>query len=275
MSDITKRQSMLFIDSLRLQFRSPKDSLEFLRDVKSVTSYLTSKTKSVNSLKTYFSRIVAVLRDKPEFKAETEAYRKLMTDYRDQYDKSRETQELTEAEKEKLLTRKQILKVRSELKKKATDLTSFQDYLIICLYTFLPPQRLDYADMTFTDKPGKNVCLEKKMVFREYKTASTFGERTLSIPKPLRDVISIWRELYNTTDTLLVKLDGSPMTPAALGQRVSAIFKAETGKACSVNILRHVYITDLRKGELSAVKKQKLADSMGHSVSTNEQYRRL
>lgn len=275
MSDITKRQSMLFIQSLRDHFRSPKDSLEFLRDVKSVSNYMKSKTKSVNSLKTYFSRIVAVLRDKPSFEKELEDYRKLMTDYRDEYDKSRKTQSLTEPEKEKMLTRKQILKVRSTLKSKATDLSSFQDYLIICLYTYLPPQRLDYVDMFFTDNPGKNVCGDKKMVFREYKTASTFGERTLTIPKALRDVISVWRDKYNTTDTLLVKLDGSPMTAPALGQRVSAIFKEQTGKACSVNILRHVYITDLRKGEMSAVKKQKLALSMGHSVEMSEQYRRI
>jgi len=129
--------------------------------------------------------------------------------------------------------------------------------------------------MCFTDRIGKNVCLPTKVIFREYKTASTFGDRTLKLPKVLQQIILEYREKYNKTDCLLIKQDGNPMTSAGLGQMISSIFKTETGKGCTVNILRHRFITDMREGELSLLEKQKLADSMGHSLSTSELYRRV
>lgn len=280
-----------YVSRLRTHFKGKDKSLEFLKDTSKVISYMETtpvkggKMPSVNTLKTYFIHIVSVLRDKggDDLKPTLEVYRTHMTSYRDKYEEVSKKQEQTESEKQKWSDWDDILRVRTALSLKADSFKTFQNYLIVCLYTFITPQRLDYSPMYFVsempDDPAKNICLMTDtgatFIFREYKSEATYGERRIQAPSELFEVLQKWRS-YNKSKWLITKLDKTTaLSDAMLGQRIQSIFESETGKKTSADILRHAYISDKRANEMTLHAKENLASEMGHSVSTNERYRRI
>jgi hypothetical protein len=280
-----------YVNRLRTHFKVKDGSLDFLKDTAKVISYMETtpvrggKLPSVNTLKTYFIHIVSVLRDKggDDMKTTLETYREKMTTYRDKYDEISEKQEPTPAEVQKWSDWEDIIKVRDALALKADSFRTFQNYLTVCLYTYIEPQRLDFSPMYFVNEmpedPTKNVCLmsdtSATFIFREYKSQATYGERKIQIPPELFAILQKWRS-YNKSQWLITKLDKTTaLSDAMLGQKIQSIFEAETGKKTSVDILRHAYITHKRANEMKLLDKEKMAKAMGHSVATNEKYRRF
>lgn len=287
-------QHEAYIQTLRNAFKITDKSLTFLKDTSKIIDHIEKtpvrggKPPSINTLKTYFTHIVSVLRDSggDEMKPALEKYRERMMEYRDKHTEFAKTQQTTPAEEKKWNDWQTIIKTREALKEKAKDHRTFQKYLIVCLYTMIEPQRLDYSPMLFVDEipateEGRkyNICLltplKATFYFREYKSDKTFGARMMPVPHLLFEVLTKWRS-YNKSKWLLTKADQeTPLTEATLGQKIQSIFEDETGKPTSVDILRHAYITEKRKNEMSLQEKERLAWAMGHSTSTNEMYRRM
>ena len=285
-----------FIQNLRNRFKvTSTTDLTFLKDTKAVIDSIEKtptnrgKPPSINTLKTYFSLVTSMLRDNssPELQGALEEYRKRMLHYRDVHDEDAKKQEATEAETKKWNEWDTILKTRESLAEKAKDFRSFQAYLIVCLYTFIKPQRLDYTPMKWVSvapeyKEGErkyNVCLmtasKATFIFHEYKSEATYGTRQIEAPDDLFKVLQKWKE-YNKSEWLLVKLDGeTPLAESALGQKIQTIFETETGKPSSVNTLRHAYITHKRGCEMALTEKEKMSAAMAHSSATNELCRRI
>ena len=56
---------------------------------------------------------------------------------------------------------------------------------------------------------------------------------------------------------------------------LQTLFNKYTGKKISVNLLRHSFITDTRKSQLSVSDKKDIARQMGHSVGMADKYEKF
>jgi hypothetical protein len=159
----------------------------------------------------------------------------------------------------------------------------YQDYLILCLYTFQEPVRLDYSPMRFVEEAPtdsiENFCVLKDgkatFILNSYKTAKKYGTLSWEAPEDLVRVLTEWRKM-NTSEWLLFKgKDKRPLTAQELGLAIKDIFTRMLGIGATLNILRHAYRTDLHEGEPSLKAQQETARRMGHSVIMGQRYRRI
>ena len=162
------------------------------------------------------------------------------------------------------------------LKKKEhsmNDLQKMQNFIILCLLSgkFIPPRRLkDYVDFKINEiNPDKdNFILGKKLVFNSYKTAKTYGKQEVEMPTKLSSLLKQWIKV-NPTDYLLFDSKGEKLTNVKLNQRLNKIF----GKEVSVNILRHMFLSD-KYGDIIETKNKLKQDfkDMGSSMNQEEVY---
>lgn len=199
-------------------------------------------------------------------------------------------QEMTKREEAKWLSWEEILAVRDKLKPdNPDDFIAYQDWVILCLYTMLPPLRADFSPMRVyeelppTDTKGNFVVLGYKyngIVLQEYKTAGVYGRQEIEIPDELLTVLYEW-VIFNPTGWLLVREDGEPYTEGNLSQRVGRIMERATrgadgspGKVCGITMFRHAYKTWLHRGEPTILDAEAEARRMLHSPQMAQKYRR-
>lgn len=272
------------MSELRTAFGVVGDSVDFLQDTTAVSSWIEGKPKALATKKLYYATAKTVLRDigNSNFREAEAFYGAKMAQYNEGLQRIAEEQEMTEREEELWVNWPDVIALREKLGANITDMSSFQDYVILCLYTYLPPVRLDYSPVRVVndamEAPEGNVlvCTDREMHFiiREYKTVRKLGEQRIAVPKPLREILGRWFDI-NGSGWLLLTVNGTALTEVGLGQRIRYIFKTHTGRGSGVNILRHSFITHVRRGEKSLKKQQKLAAAMGHSTAMNVLYRRL
>ena len=261
-------------------------TLDFLQEPDAVKAYLDSLPITAGTKKNYYSHIIVAIRADERFKETVKTYRAWMKAEAEANCKTPQT--LTESERSRWLEWEEILSVVESLRKKAKSWKLYRNFLTLMLTTAMPPQRLDYSPMRFAsalpEDTTYNVCVltdtEATFYFYHFKTAEwyrkTYGTvKTLVAPPALFSVLQFWRTL-NPSGWLLPKSNKrDPMTSKGLGETITAIFQQETGKAVSVDILRHSYISYRRRGEMSKAEKEELARAMGHTTGMNEEYRRV
>ena len=260
-------------------------SLDFLLRHDAVIAFIESLDRSMNTKKLYYIAIVSRLKDlnSPTFSEAFKAYKAKQDAYNRKAQEVMENQEMDARERAIWIDWPDVLKLRERLAATATNLWAFQDYVILCLYTYLPPMRADYApmvlvrDMADVPEAANALVIEPtKMtfVFQEYKTAHKYGRRDVHVPKDLEQVLRVWTDMM-PTECLLSNLDGTPMDPRQLSAAVIRIFDKHTGKKTGINILRHSFISHLRRGERTFREQKKIAELMGHSVGMGVLYRRV
>lgn len=283
-SETTRRYYERALRRLR-EGLNAEEGIGFLGNAGRVIAWIEGQGLSENSKKAYYIAIKATLRDEGKFPEAAKEYDRVFEKHADKVVEAAKKQTLTESEKKKYLPWGEVLKVRERMAERMDggNFQEVQDWVILCLYTMMPPLRADFADMRVYDRApssdvGNYLVLTDKsgtFVLHDYKTQSTFGRVEFKAPAELLRVLKEWKE-YNPTEWLLVKKEGEPMDAHTLGQRVISIFARESGKPVGISMLRHAYITERRKGkELSLVEKEKLARSMLHSSLTNEYYKRM
>ena len=169
-----------------------------------------------------------------------------------------------------------------------------QDNLLIACYTLMPPVRLDLHDVqivrtAFINEDTKRpegiaenqnyIRIYKKsgrtytdLVLTSFKTDRTYGTFNERLPKPITDLIL---QLPVSQSHLFQKKGGGAFSsPETFGVYLRSVFKKLTGKNMSVDLLRHIYLTDFRKGEKTTEKKQKIAKKMMSSVAEQTNYLR-
>jgi uncharacterized protein YjgD (DUF1641 family) len=198
----------------------------------------------------------------------------------------------TKSEKEEInwVSLKDLKKIHKE---KFADF-SVQDNLLISMYTLIPPVRLDLGQVLIvrsdfidekTNLPvgvseNQNYIVITKRAGRysavlnlnEYKTERTYGAFKEKLPKPITDLII--KLPIEQTHLFSKKSGGAFASPETFGVYLRSVFYKLTGKNMSVDILRHIYITEFRKGEKSTVAKQELARKMMNSVEVQTDYMR-
>lgn len=239
----------------------------------------------INSRKTKLSALVNLCDayDKP-----CEAYRKRMMEDSDKVREELGKQTKNEKQEASWVSWPDVLKKRDQLKKEvaplwgkdefsSSDLQKLQDFVILSLYTYIAPRRLrDYSEALLYDykMDQDNYFLDqrKELVFNDFKTSKTFGKTVIEVPKELLGILRRWKKIVAPSGPWLLR-DGKngKLSVSGLNQRINSIF----GKKVGVNGLRHSYVTDLLKDTPKLSELKKVADSMGHGLETQQEYRKL
>jgi integrase len=201
-----------------------------------------------NKRKTILSSLVIITDKKP--------YRDLMLEDVRDYNKEIHKQEKTAEQEASWVSTNQVKDIWEALKKdaellykkkslKPADLQQIQSYIILSLLggIFIPPRRSkDYVDFRIKDvnKTNDNYLDKNKMIFNSYKTAKTYGQQVVEIPKQLQSILKKWISV-NPTNSLLFDANMNPLSSVKLNQRLNKIFDE---KKVSVNQLRHTYLTN-------------------------------
>jgi hypothetical protein len=229
------------------------------------------KELNPNQRKTILSALV-VISDKPK-------YRELMLEDIKSYSNEAKKMEKTPAQEANWLEANELNEVMANAKNTATalykkqklsmnDLQNIQNYIILCLMSgvYIPPRRsLDWTEFKIknVDKAEDNYLDKNEFVFNRYKTARFYNEQRVSCPKELLSILKKWIKINaDNTEYLLFDSNFEKLTSVKLNQRFEKIF----GKKCSVNILRHVYLTSKFGDEIERSKKMNdVAEDMGTS----------
>jgi hypothetical protein len=231
--------------------------------------------------KTILASLLAVCTDE----SCQEKYRTQMLSDVGSYNHEQQKQEKTETQSKNWITMDDIHKKYKEISDDASsllnkkELTNNQYHRIVDLIImaclagiYIPPRRLlDFCHFKIRDiePENDNFLRGRKMIFNTYKTAKTYGSQEVSIPPKLFSLLSRWIKI-NPTDHLIFDTNMKPFVPSRLTRRLNTIF----GKNISVNILRHVYISEYLKDTPLLDELNQKAEELGHSVDQMMLYRK-
>jgi integrase len=290
----TKSYYEKVIKQMRGTLAPGTEGLDFLTNWRAVKTWI-EDGRSLNSKKTYYAVVKSVVRDWTLKEASAlpaltatgamEHYAEAFKKFAAEQKKVNETQKATPREAEALVAWPEIVNATREMVREAIESHQaqlLQDAALMACYAYTPPRRLDYSPMRVVKRRNKKIpdnhliVNKNKMVFvfKEYKTSKTYGTQEVKVPPSLELILRAWLDL-NTGDWLFTNHDGGAMSEACLSAHLIRLFERRMGKKIGVDILRHSYISHLREGEMPLAQKQELANQMGHSVATNELYRRV
>ena len=180
-----------------------------------------------------------------------------------------------------------ILSTMSDKFKSKPDSKKLRDYLLTSLYVLdvnnHPPRRVDYNvklanKNTELDSNNNYLVIKNKstkyFVFNQYKTDKTYGTQTFPVSKKLNAVINIYLKYNPDNKYLFQNNNGENITKSHLQKLITHSFK-DTGKTIGVNMLRHIVISDTIDTGDKLKEKQDIAEKMGHSVTTQELYKKF
>lgn len=274
-------RNMMFINP------NPKN-LNFLSDVKSILSKFEDKSKYVR--KSYLSSICAMFKyyDGKKTKKLEKAYAEyklLLTDIN--ADISKTINILSNDKKENWLSSDEIIskqklykKRYNQIIKKNYEYISYDefltvlDYLILSLYTLIPPRRENDYFLMFVNTDSEDLnsldIKKRQFIFREYKDKRALGTQIINIPNELYNIITkymslvkyFFQEYVNNEIPIkfLIKPNGKPIIRGNIRLILTKIFEKPVGP----NSLRRSYATEEFKPLLDKMKNS--ASLMGTSV---------
>jgi hypothetical protein len=301
LSDITYKNYTTYINAIiekynansKNKFNNPDTFVKYPIDIINLIKTNYKHTTAVSLVSAIIWRLRKAVEDKEDGVEPIDIYvytllQKEAHETRDEIEKET-AGKLTEKEEKNFIDWETVIETRSKMEE-SVDLTKysdFMDFVILCLYTYNPPTRADYANMKvfifdedipvdYTD----NYCVidtpKPRFVFWKYKTATGKEPVVIDIPDELVEIIFKWLEV-NPSVYLLASKTGdkyTPMTENALCMRVRSIFKRWTGKAASINTLRHAFVSYNSRNDQIIKEKEENARKMMHSSSMADKYRR-
>ena len=258
--------------------------VQLLRDKEKVKKYLSKL--STTSIKLISIATVMLLKAANAPKDIIDFYGKIAREYRIKDLEERKYRETTEAEEDAYIEWSEIIKIRTEYKKLVnnqkyintlSDLEYqrlFMKYLILCLFTYIPPQRGQVYFNCYVNKPqkGSNYIDTKtgQLHILEYKTKRSYGERIINLPTPLLNIIKLWVKITNCNKCLLLcNAQGNQMSTQSFTQLLYTIFQ----KNLSTDMIRKIYITHMIKDVgLNEEQRKHLAFLMGHSTKVQHEF---
>ena len=264
------------------------DDINFLKKPAKVIKTIEAMADvSLNTRKAFYIAIVATLMTlKKGFTKPLEVYRAKQLEYNTAQSQIYDEQTLSPAEKEKFLPWADIIAIREKMSGDTdfgTINKAFQDFIIVCLYTYLPPARLDYGALrivdTLPEKLSGNYYVNSEspeIVLTNYKTAKRYGVHHIKITDTLQFILEKYISLLpKRTVYLLENANDEAMSEGTLSKNISRIFKKYADKNISVNILRHSYVTNYMAGQKSKKEMDEFAAGMMHSTAMDVLYRKL
>lgn len=282
------------------QFGGKSQLKEYLRGYARVMKNLESKYSTLKSMKAVVWSIITVLKalaEPTDTPAETRLAERAIEKYLVKFNEfvNKINEESKEKEEKQLngeidpeqLTGEQIEAKIQELKEMIAGSSGpelfdlYQQYLLLNLYTMIPPQRNDfvivlvYLDEKPMDEEHNYIFLnESKLVLNKYKTKYKYGTRSIVLPEELRDFVAEWvrirteiyPEMAGRPELLFNTKTRTPMQRRNVWKYLSRIFSKPVG----VSTFRHVYVREKYKGSLPGSEMVKDAKLMGHSLQQQQ-----
>jgi integrase len=281
-----------YIQRLRvLNGGKPLTSMKFLMDFDAVTTRIDGLDKAASTKTSYYTAVCAVLSMFPKYSA---LHGKYITKTMQGVKALKEelgTNQRNDKQVETILPMAQILKRREELRKEfaaAKAITAkvwerYTGFVLLCLYTMQPPRRnRDFSLMMIVSKadqasdPRKNYFVrnDAEMIFRNYKTATTYGEQRVKVAPELMKVLDEYVANYklvapSATEPmpLLIHFDGEPLSAT---NGITRILNKVIGKGVGSSALRHIYLSEKFGDTLKEMKE--VAEDMAHDMGTQRDY---
>lgn len=252
----------------------------------SPTVFIDNKSVLMNYLKdvpistqgSVISAIIAIHED--------ENYKELLDRANADYNAEKATGKKTQKEEDNWVTQDEIADKLKELRrlykstasktdKTAKDYQTMQNYIILALTggQYIAPRRLaDFTNLKInninpeTDNYIKDYNI---LILNIYKTAKTYKEQEIHLPKKLVKIIENFLENTEHINRQYLLFDNyyQPLTSVKLNQRLNSIFG---GKKISTNNIRHSYLTEKFGDNYNILKDT--ASMMGTSVGTIQNY---
>ena len=273
-------------------------NLDFLKDEEKVLEKL--ETLKLTTQKNYLSAVIVALSAfKDKYEDDLKTYRKRLDELNEKYNSEIKKNEKTEKQDKNWVSMKELRKVmnsfKNDLKERGAfgkeelsrrELDLMQRWVVASLYLTddNPPIRLDYGNMRIIsekdfdklkeDDLEKNYLVVKNRAskyfhFGDYKTEKTYNKKEIKVGKKLNSVLNIWLK-HNKRGALLYDTKGNPMSSNTLGKYIKKTFE-KTGKEVSVNMLRHIYISEKFPPQKEQ-EKEDVASKMMHSKDTQNTY---
>lgn len=258
----------------RIKILNDAGFTDFLKNPEKVLAFVNSKSEKFSTRKVYISAILSTITDKTKTPI---VYRDALKEFFNLQNEKAESNELTEGQKENEMSWNDILDVQKVLADEEKKTMAYhRAYLVVSLYTLNDPTRANYGDMKVSSLRPSGTGNElvwggpkPYFVFREYKTAKTYGDTTIPVNPALKKVIEGWFDFLGKTPEYILDVEYSNVV---LSNYIRDVFRRITGKAVGINLLRHARIThELAKPKTIKVKKE-LARRMMHSTGVQSQY---
>lgn len=244
-----------------------------LTDIKEIKRQVQEKTKNIGTQKNYYSAILWHIKNNSLDTPINDEITNEIMKIRNTEEKEREKNKITEKQKYVFMKWNEIIKLRDKLEKQPVD----PFYIFLCLFTYQPVRRLEDTTLYyFKRKPPTNdknyIILNKRLgyvVYNVYKTSRNYGKQRYKLPQTLFNIVKKYIKEANITE-------GTPLFGYTLsnsfGRYLSSRFEKETGKAMTINTLRHSFITHLSEKKLSLGTKKNIARKMGHTFNEQAKY---
>lgn len=259
----------------------PMTNFRWVKDTKKLADFImtSERWKSDESKIQQFQSLASILKVLKGFEKEYSYYSAKSVSLRKAKDSIDDENKVTDRERDNILPWPDIYKLNNKAG------ISSHDAALIAIYTLIPPRRAkDYGLMKLSQEaqdPDFNYLVLSdrgkpiKLVFLNFKTASTFGRQEFKIQPPLALKLQeyITAAALATGDFLFGKTKASSF--ASFSPQVSKVFKTHTGKSVSVNLLRHSFVSHYLTTQHSLAEKKEVAAQMAQSVLMQLKYDRL
>ena len=244
----------------------------FSNQYQSILDYLNINTKK-STRKSILSALY-VLTNRPEYREQMIADAKdINEEYREQKKSQKQRENWISVQQIKDKYEELYHQVQNIFKKRAIgDISVIMDYLLVGFLggVLMPPRRsLDYALLKWRDydKKTDNYYSRGNLYFNRYKTSDTYGLTVVDVPKDLNTVLKKWLKI-NPSAYVLMSSNGNPLSSSQITRSLNRIF----GKQVSVNMLRHIFLTNYYENMPKLTAMHNIASKMGHNLTTALEY---
>lgn len=238
----------------------PIESLKFLKKVHKINEFLNAKFENIATRKTYYTAICCCLNGRSGFENAYEIYKKIMAEISQQ---QKEQPKVSAKKEGNSISKEEIDNVFQNL---LQEVKSFSEYerlnemeykkllslVVLSLYVLqLPRRSKDYYMMKVLKKEKRLkdssndfnylVLKEKKFVFNNYKTASTYNQQVENISQPLFDIIEFYLQHKPKSDFFLVNYKGKEFDQNTITLILNKVF----ARPISVSMLRFLGMSEL------------------------------
>ncbi len=168
-----------------------------------------------------------------------------------------------------------LVKAKSMLSKKSIlNESTMMEFLLVSFLggvvkDLAPRRSQDYTELKIRNYDTKkdNYYKRSKFYFNIYKTAKSYGEKVIQVPKELDVILKKWVKM-NTNDYMLYSTNGNKLSSPQISRILNKVFD----KNVSTSMLSHIYLTNIYKDLPPLNKMQELSREMGHSILQGLEY---
>ena len=290
--NIKPNSAAAYATSLRLLAPDDASSLKFLLDTKTIIGKLERYKHTTR--RNYLNAIVVVMQGMEDVEKALKEYEKLRDGYNEEY--AEQVQSHTKTDRQKAIWvdwvdyLEIVDKLRGEVKRfkpgqwDDKQKMAYQDYLLALFYSKFPLRndlsetkiitKKQYNQLTEEEKKKANFVVKHHsnryfLLLNAYKTSAKYGEKKLELDGVVLKALRKWLR-HSGSDYLFINTQGQPLSSNGITKILNRIGRRFRGKPFGSSILRHSYLSH-KYGKINQ-EKEKDADIMGHSISTQSDY---